>query len=369
MALDKKQLLQWVATGKTQKAIDEILAHQSEVREDLYAQVVVLASDLAENRSAKLLDTLSEGVLRVQRNKINQSLVLIIEQLDKPAPTLSDTVIEQTDTTSTATTSDLESTRSQVEKLVDTIAYVITQLIKRPLKYKFINGVVLLLVFLNPLILGNGLKVAGFPAEWMITYHYCRFFWIITGALFVGAVMVAVRDILKSGSTGTAIQYAANSPIKGLRSFDFEDAGIFRKLQRNEDINTCTQGLGEKEFRFGVLTGESGCGKTSFLRAGLYPALIKDNCACVVVKLRNEPPLLSIREALKEQLDGEITPGVDLSSLKQLLEYYLHRGQKEELVLIIDQFEQFFTQQKTWRAASLLLMNCWIATKICLKLK
>ena len=341
MALNKTELLMWVAEGHTQKAIDEILAHKETVSEQTYSEVIILSSELSENNQAYQLRTLSDNVLGAQRNRINQSLINIINAIDKPAVTPS-----QTTTSPTGSASELERTQSQIEKLVETIAFVIAQLIKRPLKYKFINLVALMLVFLNPLVLGNGLKVAGFQIEWMTDYHYSRFFWIITGTLFVLAVLLAVRDILKRGSTGNTFEYTENSPIKGLRSFDFEDATIFRKLQRNDDIDTCSQGLKDKDYRFGILTGESGCGKTSFLRAGLYPALNANNRVCVVAKLRNAPPVSSIREALQEQLNVDLDPETPLS-LKQLLEYCLDQSRKEELVLIIDQFEQFFTQQKT----------------------
>ena len=341
MALNKTELLMWVADGHTQKAIDEILAHKETVSEQTYSEVIILSSELSENNQAYQLRTLSDNVLGAQRNRINQSLINIINAIDKPAVTPS-----QTTTSPTGSASELERTQSQIEKLVETIAFVIAQLIKRPLKYKFINLVALMLVFLNPLVLGNGLKVAGFQIEWMTDYHYSRFFWIITGTLFALAVLLAVRDILKRGSTGNTFEYTENSPIKGLRSFDFEDATIFRKLQRNDDIDTCSQGLKDKDYRFGILTGESGCGKTSFLRAGLYPALNANNRVCVVAKLRNAPPVSSIREALQEQLNVDLDPETPLS-LKQLLEYCLNQSRQEELVLIIDQFEQFFTQQKT----------------------
>ncbi len=346
MPLNKDQLLRWIATGETQKAIDEILAHKAEINETLYAEVITLSAELAENNKATRTGTLSENVLQAQRNRISQSLAQIVNDLDKPVDVSTGKSSAAEIAEDTTAASELEKTQSHIEKLVDTVAFVIAQLIKRPLKYKFINLVALLLVFLNPFVLRSAIQAIGVSTEWMTTYHYARYFWVITGILFILAVILAVNDILKSGSTGKTFEYTENSPIKGLRSFDFEDAGIFRRLQRTEDIDTCSQGLGEKDFRFGVLTGESGCGKTSFLRAGLYPAMNVNNRACVVAKLRNEPPMLSIREALQEQLNEGTEPDAELP-LKELLEYYLSKGQMEELVLIIDQFEQFFTQQKT----------------------
>ena len=339
MALDKTQLLKWVAQGYTQKAIEILLAHKESLSEQSYSEITLLSAELSKNNKAYQLGTLSDSVLGAQRNRINQSLINIINAIDKPAAAAS-----QTTTSPTGSASELERTQSQIEKLVETIAYVIVQIIRRPLKYKFVNLMVLLLVL--PFLIQKGL--GAFVEEWHFLNELYKspYYWLAIGVLFILAVTLAVREILKGFGPKSAIQYDQNSPIKGLRSFDFDDADIFHKLQRNEEINTCSQGLTEQDYRFGVLTGESGCGKTSFLRAGLFPVLNNNSRACVVAKLRNEPPLDSIQEALKEQLNVSVPPDSDLP-LRTLLEFYLQHSRKQELVLVIDQFEQFFTQQKT----------------------
>lgn len=75
MPLDQQKLLGLVASGKTQEAIDEIIAQREEIPEELYLEAVTLSSDLAKNAGAQRSGTLSEDVLRVQRNQISQSLI------------------------------------------------------------------------------------------------------------------------------------------------------------------------------------------------------------------------------------------------------------------------------------------------------
>lgn len=191
----------------------------------------------------------------------------------------------------------------------------------------------------------KALEAIDVKPDFLESIHYPAFFWPAVGILFVIAIGLAVQDILKGGTTAIPATFNERSPVKGLRHFDFEDAEIFKKLQRNEAIEACYQGIVQKDYRFGVLTGESGCGKTSFLRAGLYPAFEAQEMACVVAKLRNEAPLHSIKDALSEQTKVATSPP-EKAGLKEVLAFYLNEGKLQQLVLIIDQFEQFFTQYK-----------------------
>jgi hypothetical protein len=60
-------------------------------------------------------------------------------------------------------------------------------------------------------------------------------------------------------------------PYKGLNYYESDDVPIF--AGRNDDLSQCARLLGATATRLFVLHGSSGCGKSSFLRAGLVPFL------------------------------------------------------------------------------------------------
>jgi tetratricopeptide (TPR) repeat protein len=95
--------------------------------------------------------------------------------------------------------------------------------------------------------------------------------------------------------------------------------------------------------RFGALCGESGCGKTSFLQAGLWPRLLKQNHRCVYVKFTEADPLDSIRRALAETFQQP--PRRLAADLPAVLATAAPTG-SPPLVLLFDQFEQFFVHRR-----------------------
>jgi hypothetical protein len=136
------------------------------------------------------------------------------------------------------------------------------------------------------------------------------------------------------------------SAIKGLRPFKRDDAGVFTLLQRGRDLERCLAAIADPDFRFGILSGESGCGKSSFLQAGLWPGLEAYSTPhrCVYVKFANEDPFVSIQRALTAQLgccEEELKESNFVSQLEAVAP--LH---SQPLVLIFDQFEQFFVHCK-----------------------
>jgi hypothetical protein len=60
-------------------------------------------------------------------------------------------------------------------------------------------------------------------------------------------------------------------PYKGFSYYTFEDALLF--VGRDDDVDDCAAYLAEPKTRTLLLHGRTGCGKSSFLRAGLIPAL------------------------------------------------------------------------------------------------
>jgi hypothetical protein len=127
---------------------------------------------------------------------------------------------------------------------------------------------------------------------------YRPVFWSLVSVIFIGAVIAAARPKRKPTETGDLKPGA----IKGLLPFGYEDAEDFAHLQRSQNLKECLQAIGDDHWRFGVLSGESGAGKTSFLQAGLWPALEKRKARCVYVKFSDLDPFESVRRACRKHL-------------------------------------------------------------------
>jgi hypothetical protein len=131
-------------------------------------------------------------------------------------------------------------------------------------------------------------------------------------------------------------------PIKGLLSYSSEDAEYYSNLQRDQNLVECFQAITNEHWRFGVLDGDSGVGKTSFLLAGLMPLLEKHGIICIYVKFTELDPFESIRRACAKHLVNVIENSEDY--ICNLREASI-KAQKP-IIIIFDQFEQFFLHQK-----------------------
>jgi WD40 repeat protein len=171
-------------------------------------------------------------------------------------------------------------------------------------------------------------------------------------------------------------------PYKGLRPFSAEDADLFfgreqitaRLADRLRPAPSARKGL-QAGGNFLALIGAAGCGKTSLVRAGLIPALQRGQPLAdgtlppagsdrwpVYFITPGEHPLLAMAESLARE-DHAITPET-LAEVMQIDTQSLHRhllklrqgprmagegekharGQKDRILIIVDQFEELFTQ-------------------------
>ncbi|NUO79086.1 SUMF1/EgtB/PvdO family nonheme iron enzyme, partial [candidate division KSB1 bacterium] len=181
------------------------------------------------------------------------------------------------------------------------------------------------------------------------------------------------------GGRATAPAFPGRTALKGLRPFDKEDAELFQSLQRERELHDCLSAITDREFRLGILFGESGCGKTSFVQAGLWAMLpqFSPTHFPIYVKFSELDPLVSVRHALREQLPQSTfekfvhstipplrgargvsrahaeqqqhppTPpqgGNFLAPASDIVSLLAHAAQTlgKTLVLFFDQFEQFF---------------------------
>jgi hypothetical protein len=166
-------------------------------------------------------------------------------------------------------------------------------------------------------------------------------FWLTLAGVFVAALVVGLRARAAKQEPRLLGERTA---IKGLLPFGMKDAAVFARLQRDTELKECYDAITARDFRFGILSGESGTGKSSFLQAGLWPAIKKER-ECVYVKFTDYDPLLTIRHAILEQVTiPEYKRGE--TSLVELLKLVSTQANGKTLVLLLDQFEQFFLHQK-----------------------
>ena len=202
------------------------------------------------------------------------------------------------------------------------------------------------LVFLSLICIGawRGMPWLAQRIDYVQTVEpYHDLLLLAAAALFVAAIVVAIRT-KPSDKEAPVRSISEESLIKGLRPFLKEDASLFLRLQREVPLRDWITTISSRDFRFGVLFGESGCGKTSFLQAGLWPGLSTNYC-CVYVKLSNHDPLDSFRSELVSQrvLSQDKVDGV---SFLGLLEAATEATSKT-VVVLLDQFEQFFVHRRT----------------------
>jgi HEAT repeat protein/CheY-like chemotaxis protein len=134
-------------------------------------------------------------------------------------------------------------------------------------------------------------------------------------------------------------------PYKSLYSYEIEDADLFFGRKAVSDT-LCTKVLAD---RLTVLHGESGGGKTSLLKAGLSPRLIREGRLPVFVQTDHDPATQIKRVIAPPSAEPWPTP-LETLSLHQFLRLACDRLSRDsrELVLILDQFEQFLRFWPRW---------------------
>lgn len=120
--------------------------------------------------------------------------------------------------------------------------------------------------------------------------------------------------------------------LRGLLPFEGGDALLGRDINI-KDFYTLIK---SSSFIFGVLRGESGCGKTSFLRAGLVPYLEENNYKPIYIKHPLQRPAQGLKEELLKHSVITSEGNNDIRSDNNL---------KGKVVVIIDQFEEYFIQR------------------------
>lgn len=223
-----------------------------------------------------------------------------------------------------------------IEKFINDFAASFQE--KRWVKILVTVGVIAA-IFFNPAAVDYGLTLLSFrKPEW-----YSYLIWgIITGLFFIIAFFYA----LLTKESKTIYSTPTVSIIKGLLPYTNtqEDSEWFAKLQRGHILQDALTFCRQGDYPFGILSGESGTGKTSFLQAGLLPNLEKLNYRPIYVKFRDAPPLESIQQSFSEFVNG------NSSNHSQKLSEIITQAKDSDsrsIILILDQFEQFFVHNKS----------------------
>ncbi|HTU48583.1 MAG TPA: PQQ-binding-like beta-propeller repeat protein [Bryobacteraceae bacterium] len=140
-----------------------------------------------------------------------------------------------------------------------------------------------------------------------------------------------------------------DNPYPGLRPFDEKDFHLF--FGRDEQIDELLSRLSRN--RFLCVTGVSGSGKSSLVRAGLIPALRRgyvnrSGSRWQIATCRpGNDPLASLQEALAREAD--LIADLERSS-RALIKAARMLPEDESLLVVIDQFEELFRYKDKIRA-------------------
>jgi serine/threonine protein kinase len=180
---------------------------------------------------------------------------------------------------------------------------------------------------------------------------------ILDSLLFPAQGFIRLRDtvllcVSVLGFLGYAVSFRKLPPsparlpkgaaFRGLLSFQEADRDRF--YGRELDTIALSEKIANEEFRFGVLYGDSGCGKTSLLKAGLMPKLWESGYVPVYCRAHGDPQTALLQECRQKS-------GIECAR-GEAPQDYLHRAADElgaTLVIICDQFEEFFVNLRSRR--------------------
>ena len=165
-----------------------------------------------------------------------------------------------------------------------------------------------------------------------------------------------------TGTHGNIIEWQGN-PYVGLNSYELEQSPIFfgREKSVNDIMPNILETIGNGKMPSLILLGESGSGKSSFIKAGVFPMLDNLDGNLKFVLESTSPSLLgekiynnfvqlflSYYPQLKENpVSDEIVSGIPENYNFSHLRYALKNVEIEKHpLLFIDQFEELFSDAK-----------------------
>ena len=241
--------------------------------------------------------------------------------------------------------------KTAVEKLNQAVEWLVELWHNGTWTKRLMLLVVVLLFFKSPVPTSM-----GFPYKLPAAYDV--YYWSAVVLLFIVALIIEIRRPRVPNNPAISV-LEKNSAIRGLNAFEFDDVDIFKQLQRGVFLDKVTNAIINPAFKFGILYGESGCGKTSFLKAGLCAALKQNgHFQAIYIKFDKAPPESYLHSALQKAFALPDSPPLDSHDLLPLV---LSQNNGKGTVFIFDQFEQFFLHQPQpeQRAPFIQLLASW----------
>lgn len=175
--------------------------------------------------------------------------------------------------------------------------------------------------------------------------------------LRAGAAQPAMLDLLASAVRGGELPAPVSiCPYRGLHPFRREDASFF--FGRDEFVRRAVQSVSSRSLT--AVVGASGSGKSSAIRAGLLPALQKENDTWEFVLTRpgREPfhslaanldeilldPAASADATLRTRAIGDRLAQGDVTLAQLVDDALARRATRPRILLIVDQWEEIYTQ-------------------------
>ena len=165
-------------------------------------------------------------------------------------------------------------------------------------------------------------------------------------------------DTIQPGNKSRISPKWNKSPYPGLEAFTPEQAPIY--FGRGQEVDQLLEHFASRQVRFVAVVGISGSGKSSLVKAGLLPRLrngIIGNAGWIDLNFkpgeRGANPYLAMAYSLKSELnisgitEQELAREMqadDSVAQKHLSDLLAQHKPSNDLLLVVDQFEELFTQ-------------------------
>jgi hypothetical protein len=182
--------------------------------------------------------------------------------------------------------------------------------------------------------------------------------YVLTILLVIWIIFRIWRRLTPPPKIDNSLQATA---IKGPLSFGPHDADLFRRLRREEDTAMLLNHILNDQISFLVVSGESGAGKTSILRAGLPPVLTGQDPP-IEYHYWEAVPSDAERRFLVAVKDGwKASPNA--GPPQKLTDVFGPDAGSARRVIILDQFEQLSPEKRLHRPIFQLLKHAVLGAR------